>query len=338
MSTHLNSDITDAPPQTNEDVNKKQDRNASNKRTSFGTYTNGKDSKTLSTHIFRYSMQFKPNSPTFAIYHTGSYEKLKRLSHTSARLRCHPTWQVTKKNLARHPRRPNTSSAKLLKPCFVLMKPTYFNVLPVTISMARYFMPNKQSDDTQKGDPTEINDAPRNMCHGEEYAAISTESSNMPASTVPNLPNKSCSCNHYSNQPSTSRYRHAEYGYESSVQNRNTLRERELLTESYGDNRTFSIFHERIDDSSQEAGNRTKFHSVEAYKQMYMDELLLRNYGFPSCSIKAKFSANVKKIWDEQANHNFVETAGKQKLRQSQCFNLRAFRAYPKYRYSKFGF
>ncbi|KAI1708454.1 hypothetical protein DdX_11838 [Ditylenchus destructor] len=45
MSTHLNSDITDVPPQTNEDVNKKQDRNVSNKLTYFGTYTNGKDSK-----------------------------------------------------------------------------------------------------------------------------------------------------------------------------------------------------------------------------------------------------------------------------------------------------
>ncbi|KAI1709915.1 hypothetical protein DdX_10923 [Ditylenchus destructor] len=45
MTTHTNSVITDAPPQTNEDVNMEQDRNASNKRTSLGTYTNGKDSK-----------------------------------------------------------------------------------------------------------------------------------------------------------------------------------------------------------------------------------------------------------------------------------------------------
>ncbi|KAI1722069.1 hypothetical protein DdX_04367 [Ditylenchus destructor] len=50
MSTHLNSDITDVPPQTNEDVNKKQDRNVSKKLTSFGTYTNGKDSKILPRH------------------------------------------------------------------------------------------------------------------------------------------------------------------------------------------------------------------------------------------------------------------------------------------------
>ncbi|KAI1694619.1 hypothetical protein DdX_20018 [Ditylenchus destructor] len=226
------------------------------------------------------------------------------------------------------------------RPMLVLMKPTYLNILPVTITLERYFVGSQLSDahDSQRGDPTEINDAQRNMCHGEEYAAISSESSNMPASTVPNLPNKSCSCNHYSNQPSTSRYRHAEYGYESSVENRNTLRERELLTESYTDNRAFSIFHERIDDSSHEAGNRTKFHSVEPDKQLYVDELLLKKYGFSNCFIRAKHSANVNKIWDKHANLNFVETTGIQNPPLSQCFHLRAFRAYPKYRYSKFSF
>ncbi|KAI1704552.1 hypothetical protein DdX_14186 [Ditylenchus destructor] len=54
MSTHLNSDITDVPPQTNEDVNKKQDRNVSNKLTSFGTYTNGKDSKSVTTSLHKF--------------------------------------------------------------------------------------------------------------------------------------------------------------------------------------------------------------------------------------------------------------------------------------------
>ncbi|KAI1708453.1 hypothetical protein DdX_11837 [Ditylenchus destructor] len=52
MSTHLNSDITNVPPQTNEDVNKKQDRNVSKKLTSFGTYTNGKDSKSIAVDFF----------------------------------------------------------------------------------------------------------------------------------------------------------------------------------------------------------------------------------------------------------------------------------------------
>ncbi|KAI1702235.1 hypothetical protein Ddc_17212 [Ditylenchus destructor] len=219
------------------------------------------------------------------------------------------------------------------------MKPTYFKILPVTITLERYFVGGQLRDDSHRKnrDQIQTNDASRNMCHDETYAIVSTEFYNEPASTVTILPDKSYSCNHFSNQPSTSRHNHAEHCSES-YQSSCTLRKKDLLTESYADNRAFSILHERIDDSSQGAAHRTKFHSNELHKQTYMDELLLKKYGFSNCFVKAKLSANVNKIWDKHANLNFVENTGKKNLRLSQCLHLRAFRAYPKYRYSKFGF